>query len=257
MNWWEQATNKVKATWRKSGWKTTAIVTSLLAMVFGIATVIQRIELQTHRIRLDTEAAPNWAEVVTALTTALLAIATIGLAIAAFLALFTIRETRRATNEARRARHAETMTEAARRWNDPLFRGLRAKVQKLIADGGEEGLKDEMMKLRETHDPQYYELLTVPDYFEDLAILMKYRAVTFEMLDDSLGITAANYWTLWWPFVRDLRVVLNDDRAYENFKDLGERIRKEHTYSQARDASAADQASTGTHPENGESPHSV
>lgn len=160
---------------------------------------------------------PNWAEVFTAIVNGLLVVA-------AFLALLQI-------GHARRARHAEAATEAARRWDDPAFRKLRATVQKRVKELGPEGLRDEMMKLRDKASPEYFELLTILDYFEDLQILIKYRAISFRIVDDSLGNTVPTYWSIWAPFVRELRERNRDQRNYQNFEKLAKRIGKRHWYS--------------------------
>lgn len=55
--------------------------------------------------------APNWAEQVTALSTAVLAFGVIGAAAAAVLGAHQVRETRR-------SRHAQTAAEFLRRWNE-------------------------------------------------------------------------------------------------------------------------------------------
>ncbi|SUA03096.1 Uncharacterised protein [Mycolicibacterium fortuitum] len=164
---------------------------------------------------------PNWSEITLTIATVVMAVATVALAIGALLALLAI-------GEARRARHAEAMTEAGRRWNEPAFRTQRAKVKARIDKVGAEAFKDEMMKLRDSEDEEhaekYYGLLAIPDYFEDLAILVKYHAITFRIVDDSLGTTVVRHWGNWWPFIRELRVVLGDPKTYEHFQRLAEDI---------------------------------
>jgi hypothetical protein len=209
----------VKERWTRSGWKTIAIVTAPLAIIFGVVAGIQCVELQDHHLHIDPKG-PNWAEIVTGVSTFLLAVG-------AFMALLAILE-------ARRARHAETITEAARRWDDQTLRHLRSRVQTVIAEEGEEGLRDHMLGLRAASAKEYFELLAIPDYFEDLAIMMNYRAVTFRMVDDSLGITVCNYWRLYSPFVTKLREIIKDHRTYENFEDLSERILKVHPRDHAQ-----------------------
>lgn len=159
---------------------------------------------------------PNWAETWTAY-------ANIAVAIAALLALWQI-------VHARRARHAEAMTESARRWDERSFRQARATVRRHNDAGGPEGVKSGMLELRADGSDSFYELLSVLDYFEDIAILIKHRALTFRIVDDSLGTTVVEYWKYFEPFVKELRRRRNDQRSFENFEKLADRISKRHWY---------------------------
>jgi hypothetical protein len=159
--------------------------------------------------RLDVDVKiPNWADVTTAITTVLLALAAL-IALAQIVLM-------------RRAGLAESATEAARRWSEPSFQRASAKIQAYLKKGGPENLKVEVMKLLDENSPEYYELLTIPDYFEDLAILIKYRAITFRIVDDAYGLTALAYWRDCQPLVVALRE--KDQRVYNNFQILGNRI---------------------------------
>lgn len=159
---------------------------------------------------------PNWADVLTGVATALLALA-------AFLALWQIRQ-------ARHARYAQAATEAARRWDDTAFRKTRARVQNEVDKGGPDGLMTEMMNLRSQRAQEYFELLAILDYFEDLEILYKSHAISFRIVNDSLGATIVNYWSIWKPFVVELRKRNNDVRNYENFENLAKRISNRRWY---------------------------
>ncbi|MEE6175628.1 DUF4760 domain-containing protein [Mycobacterium sp. 050134] len=141
------------------------------------------------------------------------------LAIAALFALTTIILTRRAG-------HAQATTEAANRWNEEAFRNARARFRGLIATGGPEKLRDEMMKLRAAGSKDYYDLLAILDYFEDLAILLRYRAITFPIVYDSLGGTVNYYWTNCEAFVKALRAE-GTATVYQCFEQLGNRIARE------------------------------
>jgi hypothetical protein len=220
--WRTRTTRAVKNWWTRSGWKTTAIISVPLGIVFGAVGAIQRVELQDHHLHID-PTGPNWADIVTALSTLLLAVG-------ALLALLAILE-------ARRARHAETITEAARRWDERTFRHVRARVKGIIDERSEEGLKKMMLELRKANSTDYFELMAIPDYFEDLAIMMTYRAVTFRMVDDSLGVTVAKYWKNFSPFITELREVIDDRHAYENFQKLGQKIQELHPQSDVEDVS--------------------
>lgn len=173
---------------------------------------------------------PNWSEITLAIATVVMAVATVALAIGALLALLAI-------GEARRARHAEAMTEAGRRWNEPAFRTQRARVKVRIDKVGAEAFGQEVMKLRDSEEEadaeKYLGMLAIPDYFEDLATQVRYHAVTFRIVDDSLGTTVVRHWVNWWPFIRELRAVLNDPKTYEHFQRLAEDISRTREHGEA------------------------
>jgi hypothetical protein len=154
---------------------------------------------------------PNWADITLAVA-ALIALAQLFLM--------------------RRAGYAESAMETAKRWNEKSFRDSRARIQAYLADGGEKNLKDEMIKLKGNNSPHYYELLAIPDYFEDLAMMIKYRAITFRIVYDTYGHTALKYWQEFAQLTKAIREK-EDPQAYKNFEELGNRIaRKQARVSQ-------------------------
>jgi hypothetical protein len=154
---------------------------------------------------------PNWAEALTGVGTALLVLGALS-------ALLQIGLTRRAG-------HAEALTGAAIRWNEPAFQEARAEFRKHIDAGGPENLRDEMAKLRTVDPLSYYRLLTILDYFEDVAILLKHRAIRFRMVNDSLGGTVCWYWDNCHLFVHEV-LRPNNPTQYQYFERLGDKIAK-------------------------------
>jgi hypothetical protein len=82
-----------------------------------------------------------------------------------------------------------------------------------------------MMELRGADPESYYKLLTILDYFEDVAILLRYRAITFRMVNDSLGSTVCYYWDNSKLFVNEVLRPQNPTH-YQHFERLGSRIAK-------------------------------
>ena len=108
---------------------------------------------------------PNWADVVLAVGTAVLAAATCVLAGAALWGL-------RSLSESRRVRNATAMTDMSSRWDDEDSRTVRGKIHDYAGLGASSRnrLKDKVLQLRETTNPEYRELLTEPSFLEDLQI---------------------------------------------------------------------------------------
>jgi hypothetical protein len=209
----------------------------LIAITFGVVAGIQCVELQDHNLQFDINpTGPNWADIVTA-------VSTFALAVAAFLALAAI-------FESRRARNALQMTELSRRWDEESNRQVRRKVRDYAENGlprrllrspmrfGVGGwtttstepdrLKECMLRLREDNDPEYRELLTEPNFLEDLAILVDRRGIDFRIVNRSLGYLVADRWALWKPTIDVFRA--DDPLNFCEFEKLANRIAKKNPH---------------------------
>jgi hypothetical protein len=206
-HWWSQ-TQKAVVAW------SIGTMAVLLAITFGVVAGFQSIELQDHHLHID-PTGPNWAEIATGIGTVVLALATLVLAGAAIAAL-------RQIGEARRVRNAQVAIDAFQRWNDEGFRRVRAEVDKAANQPG--GLKTVMLGHREAHSHDYRRLLMEPDYFEDLGILIKYQAIDFRIVRDSLGTTVVHRWSQWKPFIDRLREEPRNRIAFCRFQELAGRI---------------------------------
>ncbi|GJO17890.1 hypothetical protein NJB1507_08470 [Mycobacterium marinum] len=232
--WWSSLTKSASTAW------SIAAMALLVAIALGITAGIQCLELQSHHLVIPTDSkGPNWAEITTATLTALLVIA-------AFRALGSI-------NEARRARIALQMTELSRRWDEDNNLKVRRKVQQYAENGlprrlirrptrvfglrgwtirrqvaqapaGPDRLKECIMQLREENDPQYRELLTEPNFLEDLAIMIDRGGIDFGIVDRSLGPTIAYRWSLWKPTADWFRQLKHDPGIFKEFEKLAKRI---------------------------------
>jgi hypothetical protein len=154
---------------------------------------------------------PNWADITTAISTAVLALGVI-------IALLQLAD-------ARRAARARSMLQVSKKWNDPAFQQVRTKVRALVASGRDK-FSDNLLELRDKNATEYEELLEEPYYFDELAILVKYGALTFSAVDALLGPTVFAYWCRWTPFVEALRSLHGNPHLYENFERLANRIAK-------------------------------
>jgi hypothetical protein len=169
---------------------------------------------------------PNWSEITLAISTAFLALATVGLAVAAGIALLGIKESIG-------ARNALTTMEMSRRWDEKVFREVRRKIRNFAdsksQDPGSirqepEVFRDKMMALHAGNDVIYRELLQEPDYLEDLALLIKYEGIDFRIVNDSLGYIVAYRWSLWELTAVWLRQLRGEPLVYKQFEKLAYRI---------------------------------
>ncbi|MEN3223384.1 hypothetical protein PUR22_21305 [Mycolicibacterium porcinum] len=176
---------------------------------------------------------PNWSEITMALATVVMALATVGLAVAAFFALGSIREARKALDEARIARNAVQMTEWSRRWDQKNLRQLRRKVREYAThdpDGvpypaaGPLGLRDSILRLQRDNNPEFYELLVDANFMEDLAILVQRGGLDFEVVNMSLGYNFPYRWCLWKPTADAFRAADGEEAIYKEFENLALRI---------------------------------
>jgi hypothetical protein len=161
-------------------------------------------------------------DVIVALATVGSAIANIALTAAALLAL-------RSIGESRRDRNAAAMTDLSQRWDSEHFRGVRDEIQERCGLGADAGiqLKDSLIELRRDGDPLYRKLLTEPGFLEDLAISIKYGGIYFDIVRDSLGYIVWDRWCLWQQTVADLRTQKNEPTVFEHFEHMAYQIKRE------------------------------
>lgn len=156
---------------------------------------------------------PNWAEQVTAIATAVLALSVIGAVAAAFFGAQQVRE-------ARRSREATMAAELFRRWNDDAMIEARQLVARYPTPR-------ELAEALERYGPETaresFVLYREPDYFEQIAALERSGAVDFAMIRMLVGASLVERWDAWEPA---LRAVHGDD-VYPLFRDLAARMRRE------------------------------
>lgn len=232
-HWWSQTESAI-APW------TVATLAVLVAIAFGISAGIESLELHSHHLVIPTDPkGPNWSEIVTAVLTALLVVA-------AFLALGSVNEARHARSQARTAQNALQMTELSRRWDEETNLQVRMKVHEYANNGlprrfvrrprrfgagpwlttppGPHRLMECIVRLRLDNDPEYRELLTEPNFLEDLAILIDAGGIDFEIVNQSLGPTIPYRWSLWRPTADWLRELKKDQRTFREFELLAKKI---------------------------------
>lgn len=208
---------------------------SVAVVIWGIAVLLC---VGLGSVALLAWGGPEWSEITLAVSTAVLALATVGLAVAAAFALYGIAESRS-------ARNALSTMEMSRRWDEKGLREVRRKIRNFAdARSGDPAaiqhephvFRDKMIDLRTNNDVIYRELLQEPDYLEDLALLIKYQGIDFRIVNDSLGYIVAYRWSLWRPTVDRLRELRDEKLIYKQFEVLAHRIARENRDSVEVDA---------------------
>jgi hypothetical protein len=154
---------------------------------------------------------PNWAEIVTALSTA---VGAVGLLSAITAAIFAGRQVR----EAERSRQTMLAADFVRRWNEHDL----VETRHLIGEyRSPEALRDALLGFVAANSIQAYVLYRELDYFEQLAALERVGAFDFELIELLLGPRLIDRWTLWKPSID----ALGPD-VYPLFADLVVRMQR-------------------------------
>ncbi|KMO67112.1 hypothetical protein [Mycolicibacterium chlorophenolicum] len=203
-----------------SRWKDSDLL-SAAVFIWGVA-ILLSVLLGSAVMLSMTSPDSDLVDVVVALATVGSALANIALTVAALLAL-------RSIGESRRDRNAAAMTDLSQRWDNEHFRGVRDKIQEFSGLGADAGirLKDRMIELRSNGGADYRRLLTEPGFLEDLAISINYGGIYFDIVKDSLGYIVWDRWCLWQQTVVDLRTQKNEPTIFEHFEGLAYRMKAE------------------------------
>ncbi|SPM43618.1 hypothetical protein MNAB215_5844, partial [Mycobacterium numidiamassiliense] len=183
-----------------------------LAVTFGVIAAIQRVELRDHH-----PPDPNSAEIVTAAATAVLAVAALIALAQVYAALAQVREARLNKNEQKRS-------EFSGRWD--ALRPVRRKVRIWVKAGGSEELRDKALDLRGSNSREYAELMTLLDFFEDLAISVDNHEIPFRIVDAFFGEAVTKYWHDWEPYVDKVRRE-GSPKANRFFEGLAKQIKND------------------------------
>ena len=155
--------------------------------------------------------APNWAEQVVAVATAVLALGVFG-AIGA--AAFGAQQVR----EARRTRQAQMAAEFFRRWNEDSL----VEARRLIASfATREELASAFRRYVTENAPEAYVIYRELDYFEQLAALERSGAVDLALIKSLIRRTLIARWEMWSPALRGV----HGEEVHPLYRDLVQRMR--------------------------------
>ncbi len=153
---------------------------------------------------------PNWAEVVTAIATAVGALGLLGAIGAAFFAAQQVRE-------ARHSRQAQMAADFLRRWDEDALVETRHLVASYRTSAE---LAAAFQEFIATNSVQAFVLYRELDYFEQLAALESVGAFNFELIRVLLGRRLIDRWEMWKPSVDAMGV-----GTYPLFEALVDRMR--------------------------------
>jgi hypothetical protein len=155
---------------------------------------------------------PTWADKVTAIATAVSAVALLGAVSAAVFAGQQVRE-------ARRGRHAQTALEFLRRWDEDAL----VETRRLVAGfATPEQLAAAFRGYVERNDRDAYVLYRELDFFEQVAALEYVGALDFDLVNVLVGRRLVERWDMWRPSI----AVLGPENPYPLFEALAEKMRQ-------------------------------
>ncbi|HSO96473.1 MAG TPA: hypothetical protein VLV81_10570 [Acidimicrobiia bacterium] len=153
---------------------------------------------------------PNWAEVLTAVATAVGALGLLGAIGAAFFAAQQVRE-------ARHSRQAQMAADFLRRWDEDALVETRHLVASYKSGAK---LAAAFQGFIEKNSVQAFVLYRELDYFEQLGALESVGAFNFELIRVLLGRRLIDRWELWKPSIDAM-----GDGTYPMFEMLVNRMR--------------------------------
>jgi hypothetical protein len=183
----------------------------------------------TSVIYVKDEGGPNWAEIVTAVGSALAGLGVLGVLIGARSArdqlkatLTQIDITARQIEEAEKVRHISLAIEMARRWDDDALIAVRRSLEGLNAVDFEKKYKAAVA----ANSSDIYELRRLANFFEDFGVLEKLECLGIELIELSLKNSVIHYWEMYGPAVTEDRA--RWENLYENWEDLAEKLKARH-----------------------------
>jgi hypothetical protein len=163
---------------------------------------------------------PNWAEQLTALSTAVLAFGAMGAVFAAGLAWHQLREVRI-------GRQAEVASELFRRWSDDSM----IETRRLVASyESPEALRNALTQHVEHNEAAAYVMFRELDFFEQLGALEAYGAISIELVRAMLGERLVDRWELWSPAID----AIGGPAIYPMFKQIADKMRTDGSTATVR-----------------------
>ncbi|HEX3254630.1 MAG TPA: DUF4760 domain-containing protein [Gaiellaceae bacterium] len=161
--------------------------------------------------------APNWAAQLAAIGTLVTAAAAVAGAIAAYLALGQLEETRR-------DRHVQVIADLGRRWDDAQLAAARKK-QLAYASVPLSAKVEQWLRHPDTDSEAMLLLLRVPNFFEDLAVMVESGSLDLRLVSKAFKSPALRQWQYWEPSIRVIRDHEDPD-SYAQFENLVRQLEK-------------------------------
>lgn len=122
-------------------------------------------------------------------------------------------------------RHIDIILNFNRTWQSEAF--TEAKV---IANQNAGNLKEMIERYDTENRKEYWLLVGIANFFEDLGTLVKKKQLNFEEVEDHFGPQIYHYYQLFKPWIEARRLERSD--LYDYFKSLAEKIEQLYTKRQ-------------------------
>jgi len=156
----------------------------------------------------------NWTQVVSALAScATLVLLFFGLRGAKS----QLTQARAQLDETIRARRIQLILELAKRWNEPLLVASRTEA---AAFSTPSALREAMVRFRQDRLSSFYDLALIPDFFEDLGLVVREDPQTLSIVKDLFVGVVTQTWDRWAPTIAWLAQINDQPTLYKNFADL-------------------------------------
>lgn len=120
-----------------------------------------------------------------------------------------------------RAREAQLLTDLSRRWSEELLRESREAAEK-YKNGSQ--LRQALRNLKKNNDKEYYILLRLPDFFEDLGLLVSSECFSRKLANELFGTAIKYHYNRYELAIKYLRKKYKDKTIYEFFEDLATNV---------------------------------
>ena len=104
------------------------------------------------------------------------------------------------------------------RWDSDLLRDARRS-----ANAAADNLKDHLNKCESANSQEYYTILAVASFFEDLGILEKRGTLTVEEIADGFKASILHYHELFSAYIDEAQA--DDPSVLQNFRSLATRLK--------------------------------
>jgi hypothetical protein len=171
------------------------------------------------------DSGPNLAEWITAIGTAVTGLGVISVFFGAKTAnrtldatLQQVQGTKEAIDQAETSRKTAVFLETQERWDQKDLVWIRQSLKDLTAAQ----FRQRFERSFQANTGEWYDLVKLGNYFENLAILESAGGADFELINTSIGNSVIHYWTLYGPTIVDDRTRWAS--FYANWQRLAEDI---------------------------------
>src|SRR5438045_3291262 len=129
-------------------------------------------------------ATPTWTDVVVAVTSVITAA---GIVVAGIAARVAWRQVKQMNMD----RQALILLDHSRRWDESLLTEAREAASNYRTP---KELRTHLQQTSERNEREFYVLMRLPHFFEDLAVMVKHKALDFDIVDDAWGMIIPKRW---------------------------------------------------------------